>query len=406
MKNIAKIDISKINRYGKYVDFENTEIFTLTPEEVVALRRYHNNPNIAADYKFYAPMEEKKASAKTKRVSKDEHLPQRPTPNKHYAIAADCNKYNKNYHTKKNPKIKYGYTLIIGSLVIILSTGYIWNLTTDAANRKNHNSSTSIEEEFDNSKSEVIPIFETSDNELMSETPVTTEAPVDIFSNQRGIINKYCNIYHINSDVAFDTIAKLTDNFSSEDYLANYHISGVTCKGEEIYASSEEELLLYTIRCLKQLPEQLNVSSDNLYNNNGYQSSTDYCHQIDNISKVMGVDRTLLYAICKTESDFKSELFINDHNPAGLRMDGSWWHFDTAEEGFIETCAEIIKYYRMVGKPLTDTSYNTIAEIGAIHAPVSDGNELWLDTVWEIYNEAKANEIELFGNTENNKFSK
>lgn len=58
MKNIAKMDISKINRYGKYVDFENTEIFTLTPEEVVALRRYHNNPNIAADYRFYDPIEE------------------------------------------------------------------------------------------------------------------------------------------------------------------------------------------------------------------------------------------------------------------------------------------------------------------------------------------------------------
>ena len=81
--------------------------------------------------------------------------------------------------------------------------------------------------------------------------------------------------------------------------------------------------------------------------------------------------------------------------------------FDTTEEGFIETCAEIKKYYRLINKPLSDISYNTLAEVGAIHAPISDGNELWLDTVWEIYNDAINNEEELFGDTNpNNRLSK
>lgn len=395
MRDITKIDISKITRSGKYIDFDKSEIFTLTPEEVRTLRIFHKNPNIAKDYEAFYPQ---KPIAKPQATTKNSNvkLPKRPQPSRKYALAKDRNKYNQNYKTKKTPKITYGYRLIIGGLVVVLGLGYVWNLNSQAAGPQNDNSSLVTE---DNNANDIIT--ETFDTSSPSGEINITESPEIIQTNnvnyQRAIINKYCNIYQVNSDVVYQKIAELTDNFTSMDYLANYHINGVVCKGEEIYASSEEELLLYTVRCIKQIPDLLGVPEDNLYINNGYQSSTDYYQQISDISRLMGVDRCLVYAICRTECNFKSDLFINAHNPAGLRNEGSWWRFDTTEEGFIETCAEIIKYYRKIGKPLSNISYNTLAQVGAIHAPVSDGNEFWLDTVWQIYNDAKENEIEIFG---------
>ena len=92
MKNISKIDINKITRTGKYVDFENSEIFTLTPEEVKALRKYHNNPHIAADYNFDIDkpiVEELKAKPR-----KPETLPPMQMNNRKFSIAKDRNKYN------------------------------------------------------------------------------------------------------------------------------------------------------------------------------------------------------------------------------------------------------------------------------------------------------------------------
>lgn len=408
MKNISKIDINKITRTGKYVDFENSEIFTLTPEEVKALRKYHNNPHIAADYNFDIDkpiVEEPKAKPR-----KPETLPPMQMNNRKFSIAKDRNKYNYGYQTKTTPKIKYGYRLLIGSLVIILGVGFIWNLNTEAANKKNPLNVPPLPAKPEESIEIIIDTPTNTDFDELDDMSVyyssdSSSKSVDNLSYERDIIQKYCDIYHINSDVVFSKLAALTDNFTSDDFLTNFHIPGVTCKGEEVFASSEEEILLYAIRAMKQLPDQLDVDTTNLFINNNYQSSTDYCSQIDYISQVMGVDRCLVYAICKAECNFKSDLFLNANNPAGLRMDGSWWHFDTAEEGFIETCAEIIKYYRKIGKPLTDTSYTTLSQIGAIHAPIEDGNDLWLDNVWSIYNEAKKNETELFGST-NNRFSK
>ena len=408
MRDITKIDISKITRTGKYVDFENTELYTLTPEEVKALRRFHKNPNIARDYDFDMRVKERVRISELRHQERDS-LPKEYVSSRHYVLAKDRNKYNHHYQTKKPVKIKYGWRLLMGSLVVILSGSILLSFATQASNRKNFPISTyeTSADDKNNSPNPLTPTNLDTDNMVFTGISETELKQNDEFSYEREIITKYSNIYHINSDLAFKTIASLTDNFSSEDYLANYHIPGVTCKGEEAYASSEEEILLYAVRAIKQLPENFGVPTDNLYTNNSYHSSNNYCAQISYISKLMGVNRCLVYAICKTECDFNSELFLNSNNPAGIRSDDSWWEFDTTEEGFIETCAEIKKYYRLINKPLSDISYNTLAEVGAIHAPISDGNELWLDTVWEIYNDAINNEEELFGDTNpNNRLSK
>ena len=403
MKNLTKLDISKISRTGKYVDFDNSEIFNLNVEDILFLRKFHNNPNIAADFNFSASLSSIKPQKQTKSHHEEKtHLSKEHLSTKKYHIASNANKYNHGYKTKKQPKIKYGYRVLIGGVVVALGIGIIWKMTPNAANLKDFNSLLPnsgyvVEEQSETSDPSLSISFEGENGANSVNQNLEEIVEIADENAEREIINKYCDIYHVNSDIVYNKIAELTDNFSSEDYLANYHINGVVCKGEEVYASSIEQLLIYTIRCIKQKPEFLNIPTTDLYTNNSYISSDNYSSQISDIAKVMGVDRCLLYAICKTECNFGSELFVNANNPAGLRDNGSWWKFDTKEEGFIETCTEIIKYYHKIDCPLTDISYDTIVKIGAIHAPVSDENEGWVDAVWSIYNSAKDNQQELFG---------
>ena len=48
----------------------------------------------------------------------------------------------------------------------------------------------------------------------------------------------------------------------------------------------------------------------------------------------------------------------------------------------------------------------TVEEIGAIHAPVEDGNSNWVSNVTQIYEQAKEHEEELFGINVSNGLSK
>ena len=56
-----------------------------------------------------------------------------------------------------------------------------------------------------------------------------------------GIIRKYCNIYNVNYDEVYSVLFNLTDNFTNDDFVNKLTISGVTCKGKPVYASSYEE---------------------------------------------------------------------------------------------------------------------------------------------------------------------
>ena len=94
-------------------------------------------------------------------------------------------------------------------------------------------------------------------------------------------------------------------------------------------------------------------------------------------NNLVGADPVLSYAITQAETSWNSDLFRDSNNPAGLRINGSWWRFDTKEEGFIELALEILKFNRM--------GAYTIEEIGAIHAPVEDNNENWIPNVTDAY---------------------
>lgn len=200
-------------------------------------------------------------------------------------------------------------------------------------------------------------------------------------------IRHMCDVFQVNFDVLYPQLVACTDNFTNSEYL-NGRIANVTCKGRDVQADNEEALLIYFIRCAKQQPEKLGFD-DTIHIKNEYDSGTDYAAMISYYSSIFKTDRCLAYAITQTETGWGSELFMNANNPAGLRADGNWWHFDTKEEGFIELVLELQKYAL---KGVT-----TIEGIGSSHAPVSDGNAGWVSTVTSIYDSVSAQQEEVFG---------
>lgn len=387
---MQNIDINKITNDGRYIDFSdpmNPIICKLSNEQIAKLRKYYKNKNIAKDVKILKLSREIK-KGKIKRIRTD-------------IIIA----------------------IVIGGIVVSVSAFFkqlsLGILDLKKANKfeTEMNANVYLNENGDlNVESEKEKIIEESETELslvdnmekeselslddypkieeITEVPDESTMPDEIMQKRKDFVKKYASIYHLDEELVWQTFVNLTDNFTDSDYLNNYHINGVTCKGTEVYADNEEQLILYTIRCMKQAPDKLGIST-NLYNDNGYTSNDDYSHQIAYFARLFGLDETLVYGIVVAETNFASDLFVNANNPAGLRLTDSWWHFETKEEGFIELCLEILKYNRK--------GAYTIEEIGSIHAPLSDGNQNWVPNVTNAKAYAEANREELFGTVEENK---
>lgn len=417
MSNITQIDIRKINANGRYVDLTSSTILDLTDEQILTLREYYNDNSIAANRQIrkYYESPRRQSSYETSRVSPS----RKNTPQ--YRVTRDQKYNNSRHHTKRPPKNNLGKIIVVGSLVVCVVLGgraltnnlgqaiedvkinpsytssIEHNSTPDNLNEYIHNDASSEEnipmEEYGTEQvSPVIEYLEKSQERMEQENQ----------SERELLIQDICNIYQVDYNTVYQKLVELTDNFSSEDYL-NGTIKGVTCKGIQVENASEEELLIYAIRCIKQLPENLSVNRANLYIDNGYKSGTDYNNQLSRVGEVLGVDRCLLYAIVQSETSFNSPLFNESNNPAGIKApDGSWWVFDTKEEGFFELGMELLKYYRKIGVTPDNIDYQTLSQIRDIHAPLIDNNDTWLPNVTSNLEYAKLHEAELFGTYEQN----
>lgn len=365
VRDVSILDINKIDEDGKFVDFNIPIMMKLTDEEIIYLRRMHKNPNIAA-----------------RRVVISHNQP------KQYKLDKTQKYNNRRYRIQKQVKNNFFKKVMIGGVLVAVSLGLINNFSKEE-NVINYD----VVSELDSYQESI----DSSNLEEESLAMVMPTININVVQSQREVwIKKYCDIYHVNYNVVYDELKRLTNNFSSYDYLFNYTIEGLTCKGEIVRANSEEELILYAIRCIKQVPSKLGVNSSSLYNANSYVSNDNYLGQISYFSDLLGVDKCLIYAIVRTETGFNSNLFLNSNNPAGLRKSDGWWRFDTKEEGIIELCLEVLKYHRL--------GAYTVSEIGAIHAPVSDGNEYWVSNVEQIMKEAEEKYEELFGEKNENGF--
>lgn len=405
MADLSRIDIRKINANGRYVDLANNTIIDLTDEQIMSLRRYYNDSTIAINRRMVREQESRREP------SRRQSQTQRSTSRPNYRVTRD-QKYNSGRHrTKKNPRPKFGKLIIVGSLVVcvvmggkLIKAGQAQELPFDSeVNLPSYSSSVEsdygvkLDRENSNELSDIVDSIISQGSELGGYIEEQSE-----LSNRQMMIQNICNIYQVNYTVVYPRLMELTNNFTSQDYL-NGVIQGVTCKGVQVQASSEEELLVYTIRCMKQLPESMGLTTDNLYINNGYVSGNNYNEQISHVAEVLGTDRCLLYAIVQSECGFNSDMFNNRNNPAGIKgTDGSWWNFDTKEEGFFELGMEVLKYYRKIGVTPDNIDYDTISRIRDIHAPLSDGNEHWLPNVTSNLEYAKLHEAEMFNDYEQN----
>lgn len=409
-----------------YIDLSRNEIFPLTTEEIYYLRKLHNDSNLARnvviriektqpkvnvneqgrtqeqrrqqDYRRQEEMKRQQNQARRQQNQRSQAGYNRSAQNKRrpqYKVTRQQPHVGKKHNLPAQLKKELCLFVLIGGISVTCLVGgklatSMFHKEPDLGDRTNYQTM------VDDSDIGIIinDTYHIEPNYTENETIEVKE-----IQNRRELIRNLCNIYQLNYDVVYNFLEMKTDYFSSPAYLEGC-MSDVTCKGMKIDADSEEEMLVYMIRIIKQDPARWNLDTSNLYIKNGYTSGTDYCEQIEHVCDVLGVDKYLMYAIVQSECGFNSGLFNESNNPAGILADnGRFWNFDTKEEGFYELGMEIIKYYNWINEPLNDLSPNVIAKIRDIHAPLSDNNDNWLPNVLDRIEYAQNNSEALFGDT-------
>ena len=367
MRDITKLNIKYIDDNGRYTDYNKRLFLRLTDEEIIEIRRYNHNRLIAKNR-----VRTKMAGQKVN-IYNEEILRKKVRLHSHKKKRRITKRW-----LKRNAK-----ALVLRALVgVTIAGGVIGGIkginTIKTNNRFAYEANKTAGEDVD-----------------YDEATISFEDILDREQQRDVMIRKYCNIFQIDYDITHDLLAKLTENFTSDDYFEG-RIPGIYCKGAGVQADSEEELLIYAIRNIKQVPEQFHLSKEKLYIDNGYTSSNDYFGQIKYYADLFGINECLVAAIVQSETGFDSHLFNTINNPAGLKLNDDWWGFANKEEGFIELCLEIIKDYRIIGYPKDVVNEEVIRGIGSIHAPDEDNNEFWIPNVISNYNKYKNNYEEYF----------
>lgn len=397
--------VRKVNSRGTYSDFDEfgVSIDQLSDNEIAALRYIWEDKKgqIIAKDRVLSNSVNKLFLLDSRRIENTGiELPKKKSSevkkNGKYVVTRE-QPYNKpNYRMKKRPVIGTRKLVLIGSLLVcfVIGTGLV----------KNGND-VNVGPVFEPGPEVVIVETTDIDNDYANYKDIEGIEIVDEEQERVNTIQRLCNIYQVNYNEIYDRLCEITNDFTIAGYDDGI-LQGVTCKGADVIASSEEELLTYAIRKMKQAPAEMGLSTNNLYVDNGYESGTNYYEQISHSASMLGVDRCLIYAIVQSECGFDSEIFNEYNNPAGIKLNGDWWKFDTKEEGFLELCMEVLKYYRMIGVSPDVVNRDVIVEISKIHAPRGDKtdiynlNDNWIDNVTSCYEYAKMNEAELFGTME------
>ena len=382
MVDITKLNIRYVDDNGFYNDYDKNEYFRLNDKEIIELRRYHHNMLIAKnrvrvkDSSYKVNVYNKNIIKKRKRFKKDN---------------------SKGRITKRWLKRNAKPLTIRCALGVTLTTGLLFT----AKGVLNNSSS-----------NEVLTAAITNDKKVANDLlPINNKGTLLAFEGEfvnddkqeiKDIIKKYCDIYNLNYDLVYELLVNMTDNFSSDDFYEG-RIDGIRCKGEEVEADSNEELLIYAIRHIKQIPEDFDISIDDLYEDSGYVDNSDYFAEIKYYSRIFGLDECLVAAIVQAETGFDSDLFNDNNNPAGLKESkDKWWKFDNKAQGFIELCLEIRKYYSQIGYSHFEVNDDIIALIGDKHAPLSDNNPYWVSNVISNYHMYQDDYSEYFS-TDNDK---
>lgn len=377
-ERLRKINPKNINANGRYIrrDREGTvvDMTTLTVEDIRYLRWYHQDPNIAYNVQVPTVNRRPSANVETKRpisgpvkVSRDQ-------------------KYNKPKYRLKEPIKVVGKYVVIFGLVVCIGVA---SLTAIFNPGKGNEPSTG---------GAYVTMTDTpgyTNGTSYMDSPTTPSTPEIEDEEQVHIVERaefiriVCNVFQVDYQTTYSALVELTDNFTSTEYLEGKHPL-ITCKGMSIDADSEEEFLVYAIRVIAQDPGRLDLRSDEVCIDNGYDSGTNYVEMIAKWAQILDVDPALVYGIMRAETGFTSELLVEGNNPGGLK-DGSsssgFWIFPNKEAGIIELMMEIIKYQYK--------GATTIEEMAKIHCPVNDPedkqglNKNWVRNVTNGYEEGR-----------------
>lgn len=395
-RKLTRLDVNKINADGRYVDFENNNMFRLSYDDILFLRAFYQDRTIAHSYEFanIQPLTNSRLQNNNKvktRPAKPKVEPVRysePVRKAQPTKKPTRPKYEltreQKYTGKKHKGVKFnGKRLVAGILVIFMSGTIIHAMCKESTKPIDLTPQYGIEQTYD--RNDVAGVTEPT-------LPLNDQIVVNGEKSEKEIIQHLADIYQIDGDKAYDIIAGLTNDFSSDSYTRDFTIKDVSCKGSgQLYCSSEEEILLYTMRVLKQDPGRFGIKYQDIKGNSGYETKATYDNYVDIIghySQLLDVDPCLIYGIMKAETGWCSDLLNGINNPAGLKnIDGTWWEFSTKEEGIIELILQV-KAYQAKGAM-------SVEDMAEIHCPINDPddvnkiNQYWVGNVKDGMQEAQ-----------------
>ena len=236
---------------------------SLSVEDIRFLRWYHQNPDIA--YNVEVPARDKQPSANV-RTNKPVNKPVR--------VSRDP-KYSKPEYRLKKPIKAVGKYVVIFGMVVCLSVTAFYALTKSNQPEQNPGGAYVTMTE--------IPNYTSGTGYMESPTtPTTPEIEDEEYAQQierAEYIKTLCQIFQVDYQTTYTKLVEMTEDFTSDEYLAGRHPL-VSCKGMEVDADSEEEFLVYAIRVIAQDPGRVQLTEDEVCINNGYDSGNDYVGMI------------------------------------------------------------------------------------------------------------------------------
>ena len=349
---LNKIDPRLIQPNGRYPGYINGQpVGILKYEEIMYLRKKYNDPTIAEGYEFNgvkafqpenlqtrkstAPIQNPRqprnpneiqrreaANAQQTRQSSSRNVPnpvQRPPKKrKHKKYALQRTRRFVGYAIQAIEKDGKKILVRFGSTVLaVVVAASVWS------GFKNKGTDITLGPET------TITIEDS--NVAGTQEEITTGVVIDeeqeLMEWRQQTIAKYAYAYNLDYKTTWYFFVGITNNFQDEAYLNNYTIENISCKGSgQLYCSSEEEIISYTSRYVKQAPEKLGLTKEQLARKtNDYVRPTtvnEYKQIIFNLCKVHNADPALIYAIVRQETGFKSDYFMQYNNPGGIYFDG------------------------------------------------------------------------------------
>lgn len=339
---MQRINLHYITTDGTYADVENNYIRKLTPEQMKQL--YDLYPEeFGTKYKVYLRK-------------------QRGVPN--YKLSRE-----KKFVSIKELINKVKYPVIIGTSVVLLGFGAVNTINNqeqkpmvvETVAVQNHNYVTAV------------PVVD----KVVDENIISPEMEYQLEMSQ--LVKQYCDIYEVDYDIVYNKLCELTDNFTSEDFMNQGYIPGVTCKKQEVYTDNVEFSILTAVRAISQLPNKFGLRYDEIHIDVPFESDESYEMLIAKYADVFGISeyRNLAYGICFAETGGNSRLLVEDNNYGGLKSSTGPGFDKQANKhlGAIEFIATLKYVY-------IDNGLTTPIEIQPVYAPSFENDgEQWVSNV-------------------------